>query len=63
MKTLLKNRLRTFSNPFAIIPSRPVRLKRREFILELKRGGRSDSDLTPCRSRPQKQLEFGYFTS
>ena len=36
MKISLKNRLRILSNHFAIIPSRQV-LKRREFILELKR--------------------------
>ena len=41
MKTSLRNRLRILSNRFAIIPSRPNTLKKREFMLELKRGGRT----------------------
>ena len=41
MKTSLKNRLRILLDVFAIIPICPVTYKRREFWLELKRGGRA----------------------
>ena len=40
MKTSLTNRLRILLDVFAIIPIRPL-LNRREFWLELKRGGRA----------------------
>ena len=40
MKTPLKNRLRILSNHFAVIQVAQL-LKRREFMLELKRGGRA----------------------
>ena len=41
MKTSLKNRLCVLSNHLAIIPQVAHLLKRREFMLELKRGGRT----------------------
>ena len=54
-----ENRLRILSNHFAIFPSCPVTLtmlKRKEFILELKRGGgaRVQTEMVEfiaCRSR------------
>ena len=41
MKTSLKNRVRILLDVFAIISICPVTYKRREFGLELKRGGRA----------------------
>ena len=44
MKTSLKNRLRILSNFFAIIPSRPVTLKREIYVGAEERGPRPSSN-------------------
>ena len=44
MKTSLKNRLRTLLNFFAIIPIRPVTLKKRILVGAEERGPRPSSD-------------------
>ena len=66
MKTSLKNRFRILSNHFAIIPSRPVTLKKGIYVRAEERGPHPSSDRDGRIYRlavPVLKNLFGRFTS